>query len=475
MKPFLRILCALCGAVSLALAQSPEPKPDPEPKPAPKPEPPRPDPAKPQPAPDKPPVTGAPAPDAGKAPAANVTPKKRTIAEVTKSCQAYDGLFRIYADRENGSMFLYVRKDQLRREFLYFSHVSDGVTSAGRNRGQFDAEEVFSIFKRYERLEFVIPNTSFYFDPEHPLARAAAANVSSAVVASEPVIASDEGGYLVNAGNLFLREAFMQVKPSPGSDGKSVLGKLSETKTKFMGWGSFPRNTFFNVEYVFENPTPPRMDAETKQAGDMADPRYVSIRVQHTLVAMPENDFQPRADDPRVGYFMTQVTDQTSTEVTPYRDFIHRWNLKKKDPGATLSEPVEPIVWWIENTTPREFRETIRNAALLWNRSFERIGYKNALVINEQPDDAKWSADDIEHNVLRWTSSPKPPFGGYGPQLCQPADRPDHRVRHHARVQLREEPRPGAPSLGRARARRAFAGRRCRQACSIRTPAWRPR
>ncbi|MEI6534371.1 MAG: zinc-dependent metalloprotease, partial [Verrucomicrobiaceae bacterium] len=159
---------------------------------------------------------------------------------------------------------------------------------------------------------------------------------------------------------------------------------------------------------------------DSRGGRDMADPRFVTIRVQHSLVAMPENDYQPRFDDPRVGYFMTQLTDQTSTEATPYRDFIHRWNLKKKDPAAAVSEPVEPIVWWIENTTPREFRETIRNSALLWNRSFEKTGFKNALVVNEQPDDAKWKADDIEHNVLRWTSSPKAPFGGYGPHFVNP-------------------------------------------------------
>lgn len=421
----LSLICACC-----VLAQTPGPKPNPEPKPVPapgpKPEPPKPDPAKPQPAPDKPPVTAGAktAPDAGKTPAAttppaNAAPKKRSIADITKACQTYEGLFRVHADRETGAMFLYVRKDQLRREFLYFSHVSDGVVSAGRNRGQFNSQEVFAIYKRFEKLDFIIPNTSLYFDPEHPLARAARANVSSALVASEPIMASDEKGYLVNAGNLFLREAFMQVKHSSGSSA-SVLGKLSDSKTKFMAWGSYPRNTFFNVEYVYENPAPPRRDDDSSDASELADPRYVSIRVHHTLVAMPENDFLPRTDDPRVGYFMTQLTDQTSTEVTPYRDFIHRWNLKKKDPAAALSEPVQPIVWWIENTTPREFREPIRNAALLWNKSFEKIGFKNALRIEEQPDDAKWSADDIDHNVLRWTSSPRPPFGGYGPHFVNP-------------------------------------------------------
>ncbi|MCE9518370.1 MAG: DUF5117 domain-containing protein, partial [Verrucomicrobia bacterium] len=304
MKPLFIILAFACQV----FAQTPEPKPCPEP---------------PKPEPEKPPVATAAKPelDAKKTltdvkAIVNNEPKKRSIADITKACQVHDGLFRIHADRESGAIFLYVRKDQLQHEFLYFSHVSDGVVSAGRNRGQFDAQEVFSISKHFERLEFTMQNTSFYFDPEHPLARAANANVGNALVASEPVIASDDQGYLINAANLFLKETFMQVKHASVSETKSVLGKLSESKTKFMAWGSFPRNTFFNVEYIFENPAPPsNPDDDAKQSSELADPRYVGIRVQHTFVAMPVNDFQPRVDDPRIGYFMTQLTDQTSTEV----------------------------------------------------------------------------------------------------------------------------------------------------------------
>jgi Met-zincin/Domain of unknown function (DUF5117) len=406
-------LGAFVAITLLASGQTPEPKPEPTP---------------PQPAPAKPPEGPAPAksdavkpPTPAPAPAAPAPAKKRTVEDITKNCDIYNGLFRSFTDRETGSMYLFIRKDQIQREFLYFAETVDGVVGAGRNRGQFNDADVLIIYKEFQKLQFIIPNTAYYFDPDHPLARASRANTSHAVVASESIMAENKDGYLVNAGNLFLHESFLQVKQgSGGTDGKSVLGKLSESKTRFTRWGSYPKNTFFTVDYVFENPTPSRPDDDSKGLQDMADPRYVTIRIQHSLVAMPETDYQPRADDPRIGYFMTQLTDQTSLEATPYRDFIHRWHLKKKEPQAPLSEPVEPITWWIENTTPREFRETIKTAALAWNQSFEKIGYKNALVINEQPDDAKWSADDIEHNVLRWTSSPKAPFGGYGPHCANP-------------------------------------------------------
>lgn len=410
MKNFMMLLLSLAISVATLTAQTPVPVPQPPPKPE------TPQPVAPQPAPQAEPAK-TPAPAAP----ADAAPKKKSITDITKNSQEFKGLFQVFADRETGALYLFVKKDQIKKEFIYFSHVVDGVVQAGRNRGQFQDSEVFTISKLYNKLEFVLQNTAYYFDPDHPLARAANANISNAVVASEPIIASNDEGFLVSAGSLFLREAFMQVKPSSsGAESRAVLGKLSESKTKFTRWGSYPRNTFFVVEYVYENPAPSRSEDDAKGLQDMADPRYVSIRVQHTLVAMPENDYQPRADDPRVGYFMTQLTDQISTEATPYRDFIRRWNLKKKDPTAALSEPVEPIVWWIENTTPLEFRDTIKNAALLWNTSFEKIGYKNALVVNVQPDDAKWNAGDLDHNVLRWTSSPKAPFGGYGPSFANP-------------------------------------------------------
>ena len=92
---------------------------------------------------------------------------------------------------------------------------------------------------------------------------------------------------------------------------------------------------------------------------------------------MPENDYVPRFEDPRVGYFVTQTTDMTSADdPTPYRDMIHRWNLEKKNPEQARSEVKEPITWWIENTTPHEFRDAIKEGVLAWNKAFEKAGQR---------------------------------------------------------------------------------------------------
>ena len=137
------------------------------------------------------------------------------------------------------------------------------------------------------------------------------------------------------------------------------------------------------TELVYENIAPFVGGDE-----DVTDPRAVSVLIQHTFIKMPEEDFTPRKADYRMGYFTDRITDLTSRSVVPYRDVINRWHLRKKDPTAKLSDPVQPIVWWIENTTPYEYRDLIKEAGLLWNKSFEKAGFTNAIEIRVQSDDA---------------------------------------------------------------------------------------
>lgn len=429
------LLLCLGGHSSAAPATKP-PTPSPEPKPAPaKPEPekpqpkrepakpaPTPEPAKPQPAPapapSPSPSTAQPAPSTTRPTTTTVTAtsnKRKSVADFTKSFQRINGLFRVYLDAERGTPWLYVAKSQIGPEFIYFNHSVDGPVAAGHNRGRYGDSLIFTFRKIFDRIELVEQNTQLYFDPQNALARAQKANTSNAILASENIAAEDEEGWLIPCTNLFLRENLTQVKFSSSSGDKAVLGKLSEAKSKILRINGYPKNTAITAEYVFENSSP------TWESGaDIANPRYISVQVQHTLIALPESDYKPRRDDPRIGYFMHQITDMTSLDPAPYRDVIHRWRLVKQKPGTKLSEPVEPIVFWIENTTPVEFRDTIRTAVLKWNEAFETAGYKDAIVVKQQPDDAKWDAGDIEHNVLRWTSSVKPPFGGYGPSFANP-------------------------------------------------------
>ena len=169
------------------------------------------------------------------------------------------------------------------------------------------------------------------------------------------------------------------------------------------------------VDLAYDNPAPFNGGGK-----DITDARYVRVRMQHSFIEIPKNDYRPRKDDARVGYFMQERNDQTSKKVLPYQDMINRWNLKKKDPNAALSEPVEPIVWWVENTTPVEYRDAIVEAGLKWNEAFEKAGFKNAVVMKIMPDNADWDPADIRYNVIRWVSSPTPQYGAIGPSFVNP-------------------------------------------------------
>ncbi len=346
--------------------------------------------------------------------------KEKSIADLTKSSKKIEGLFTIFQDTVTGATKLLVKEEQFNKDYIYFAQIADGVTEAGSFRGAYRPSAVFHLKKYFNKIEFTAPNTNFYFDKNNPLSRASEANTSIATIASGKVLAHDKktGEFLIDSDGLFLSEAFTRIK-GPRFPGQSPfafsLGRFDKTKSKINEIKNYPENTNVKTEYVYSNPTVLNGGSEA-----VTDGRSVSIKVFHTFMNMPEDDYEARMDDARVGYFLTQTNDMTTTETVNYRDMIHRWKLVKKDSSAAISEPITPITWWIENTTPETWRETIKEGVLAWNEAFEKSGFKNAMVVKIQPDDADWDAGDVRYNVLRWTSSPNPPFGGYGPSFVNP-------------------------------------------------------
>ena len=343
---------------------------------------------------------------------------KDKYKEKIKNSEKIEGLFTLYRDKDKGNLFFEITKDQLDKEFIHFSYIENGLMDAGFFKGGFRGSKIFKIQKYYNRIEFVQENTSYYFDPESTLSKSSQTNINNPVLVSELILATskDSTKFLIDADKIFLTESLEQIKRAarPGYKGFQ-LGKLSKTKTKYNKLKNYPENTDIIVNYAYDNTLP-----KANGGAAVTDSRFVNILVQHSLIALPENNFEPRFDDPRVGYFTTRVNDMTTTDAVNYRDLVHRWNLVKKNPELEISEPIEPLVYWIENTTPMEMRDLIKEGVESWCFAFESAGFKNAVQVKIQPDDADWDAGDIRYNVLRWTSSPKPPFGGYGPSFVNP-------------------------------------------------------
>ena len=344
-----------------------------------------------------------------------------TIAEVTEGDTEYAGLFTFYRDQETGETTLRLKPEQFDQEYIYFIHIADGVVDAGSFRGAYGPRFVFTLERRFDEVAIIRENTAFYFDPDNAISRASEANIARAVLAVQSIVAKDEetGALLIEADSLFLSEAWTQLSPSRDPDAdpsrQFTVGDFDADKSQILALRSYPLNTDIEVEYVFHNPKPLVYGSDA-----VTDPRNISVKAMHSLIEMPDNDYQPRMADARLGSFNQRITDLTSTKSAPYRDVINRWHLVKQDPDAAVSDPVEPITWWIENTTPVEWRPLIEAAALEWNKAFEKAGFSNAVAVKTQADDADWDAGDLRYNVLRWTSSPNPPFGGYGPSFANP-------------------------------------------------------
>ncbi|HEY7387615.1 MAG TPA: zinc-dependent metalloprotease, partial [Bryobacteraceae bacterium] len=156
-------------------------------------------------------------------------------------------------------------------------------------------------------------------------------------------------------------------------------------------------------------------------AGGMR-PGSATVELHHSMVRLPEKPMQPRLFDERVGYFTTSVMNYT---FDPYRAkqvrYIARWRLEKKDPTAALSEPVKPIVYYIDSATPANLVPWVKKGVEEWQVAFEAAGFKNAIIAKPAPsekEDPEFSAEDVRYSVIRWL--PSTTENAQGPHISDP-------------------------------------------------------
>ncbi|MHC4845870.1 MAG: zinc-dependent metalloprotease, partial [Planctomycetota bacterium] len=218
----------------------------------------------------------------------------------------------------------------------------------------------------------------------------------------------DEGSFLVDLGGWFMSDNLRLASRMPGK--YSVDKGLS----LFEGVANYPRNTEIDLEMILRG--------SSAFGGNltMADGRGLTVKVHHSLCALPEPGYKPRKMDQRVGYFYTERKDLFDMESDdPVTRYINRWRLQKKDPSAEVSEPVEPIVYWIENSTPKKYRDAVRTGIEMWEPAFRKAGFVNGIVAKQMPEDADWDPADIRYSVVRWSSDENVSFA-IGPSRADP-------------------------------------------------------
>jgi len=353
--------------------------------------------------------------------------KEPDFDELIEKHEKLEGFMTFYRHEKTGALKWSIPKEMVGKEFVHFIKVDEGTAAAGTIRGIFGNSALLKIERFFNRIEVRAVNTNFHFDEESAISRAKDANINSPILFTATIKAEhkETGDILVDADAMLLSEALSQIKspqrPTPGPGPKPFsLGSLDKKATKVVDIDSYPENTDVVVEYAFKQ-SGAGIVRSRNAAMSLTDRRSVTLKFRHSFIELPENDYKPRFDDPRVGYFGERGNDMTNKDsYTPYHDMINRWHLVKQDPSAEISDPVEPIHWWIENTTPVEYRDAVKRGVLAWNKAFEAAGFSNAMKVSVQPDDAEWDAGDIRYNVIRWTASPQPFFGGYGPSFSDP-------------------------------------------------------
>ncbi len=338
---------------------------------------------------------------------------EKPFNDVTKGYKAVEGLFTLYVNEEENKVLMEVLPEQLDKIFLC------NVTLEAGDGLYFDSGAMLDnfpfILKRIgKRVQFIHKNVYYRTETGSSLESAVERGVSSSIVSSARIESRphpERKSLLIDVSSLFLQDyagvetALARRKIDFRFDrGESYLGPVK----------SFALNTEIEAVLHFKNARPRATDAR------ISDGRSMQHRYRYSLSTLPKTDYKPRVADDRVGHFLTLYQDYTDpTSETPYVRYINRWQLEKADPQAPLSPPKQPIVFWLEKTIPPEHRQAVSEGVTAWNRAFEKIGIKDALVVREQPVDADWDPADVRYNTIRWIVNPGSSYA-VGPSRTDP-------------------------------------------------------
>ena len=309
----------------------------------------------------------------------------------------YEGYFTFYYDENKDKIFLQV--ENLEREFLYVNALSEGIGSndIGLDRGQLGNTRVVKFIKAGNKLLLVQPNQDYRaitknIEEKKSVQQAFAKSVIHGFVIKE----SNQGKYLLDATSFFMRDAHgVQGRLLGRKQGNYNLDKTKSAinleRTK-----AFPKNVEFDIMLTFKgSPKGSNIRSVTPT------PSLITVNQHHSFVELPDNQYKPRKFDPRSGANAISYLDYaTPVNESIKKRFIYRHRLEKKNPNATKSEAVEPIIYYLDRGTPEPVRSALLDGARWWNQAFEAIGFIDAFQVKMLPEGA--DPLDVRYNVIQW-------------------------------------------------------------------------
>jgi len=315
----------------------------------------------------------------------------------SKTVTKHEGYVTFYYDESTDKIFLQI--ENLQQEFLYVNSLSEGVGSndIGLDRGQLGNTRIVKFMKAGNKLLLIQPNQDYRaitdnLEEKKSVEQAFAKSVIHGFVIKE----TNQGKYLVDATSFFMRDAHgVQGRLSARKQGSYSLDKsrsaISLERTK-----AFPKNVEFDVMLTFKgSPKSSNIRSVTPTAS------LITVNQHHSFIELPDGSYKPRKFDPRSGSnAMSYLDYATPVNESITKRFIYRHRLEKKNPEASKSEAVEPIIYYLDRGTPEPVRSALLDGARWWNQAYEAIGYTNAFQVKMLPEGADLL--DVRYNVIQW-------------------------------------------------------------------------
>jgi hypothetical protein len=319
----------------------------------------------------------------------------QTIGKKTSGMKKFPGYFTFYWDARAGKIWLEIARFD--SEFLYVSSLPAGLGSndVGLDRNQLGGTRIVKFHRVGPKMLLIQPNYSFRALSDNPDERKAVEDAfAKSVIWGFRIEAEEKGRVLVDASSFFLRDAHNAV----GRLRRSGSYRLDPSRSAIylQNTKNFPLNTEIESMLTFVASDPGRLVRRVAP-----DSTSITLRQHHSFIQLPDSNYKPRIYDPRSNFSGSTYMDfATPVDEPIVKRFISRHRLHKKDPKAKISDPVKPIVYYIDRGTPEPIRSALIEGASWWNEAFEAAGYRNAFQAKLLPEGA--DPMDVRYNMVNW-------------------------------------------------------------------------
>jgi hypothetical protein len=358
--------------------------------------------------------------------AAAAAQSAKPFAEVIKDAKEHPGMFPLWT--KDDKVWIELKPDQFDTPYFMSVNLSRGLGEKFIFGGLMGRSHIVEFHKVGNNVQLLAKNTEYFASTGKPQERAVSEAFTDSLLGAVPVASQphpERKSVLIEAnallltdipgGNGLLERTYRQSYSFDARNSSIIKSRATEDLD------AFEVSAHYSLSRVSQPPVMPGSSPYTAPPATVPDIRSLFLGYYYNFAKLPDVPMHPRKADDRIGYFMTTRYDFADDEkLTPRVNYVNRWRLEKKDPTAELSEPKQPIVFWLDRNIPEKYRATIIAGVLEWNKAFERIGFKNAIEAKVQPDDADFDTLDARHASIRWMTTARPLFGGIGPSQVDP-------------------------------------------------------